>query len=89
MRILFMCKENKNDNFIQQVFSSVSVSAGLSQEYHDACVCYHWCWSRHYDVEPGCAAPYLQAEEWKSDMAEKTNLNKVNFVFFCTEKVFL
>ncbi len=40
MRILFVSKENKNNDFIlNNFFSSVSVFITCLWEYHDACVC--------------------------------------------------
>ncbi len=41
MRILFVCKENKNYdfNYFCQSFCCLSVFDARSQEYHDRCVC--------------------------------------------------
>ncbi len=36
----FVCKENKNNDFIQQFFSSASTWCHFG-EYHNACVCFH------------------------------------------------
>ncbi len=35
----FVHKENKNNNFIQQLFSSVLVFDACSQQYHNVCMC--------------------------------------------------
>ncbi len=79
--------------------SSVSVFNTCWWKYQDACVWCCWNRSRSSEVEPGCAAPCLQAEECtrmchgtvanvcRRLMKEKKLLNKaVHFVVFAHKK---
>ncbi len=60
---LFLCAK-KTKIMTQQFFSSMSVFNTCSQQYHNTCVWCCWHMSRRSDVEPRCAAPCFQAEEW-------------------------